>query len=122
MPNPNEIPQVVSDFEDFLNKQADRPEGITVGDFDNLMMVIYFRMRSIFTLEDQHTRIHVMMAQGEKLLHTPGAVVDMEGVLTSPVLRENFDLPDDEYQEMLQQAQESVTDDDINELLGENDD
>ena len=117
--DPNAIPEVVSQFEDFLNARAETPDGITVGDFDNLMMVIYFRMRSIFTLEDQHARMHVMMAQGEKLLHTPGAVVDMDGVLTTPVLRENFDMPDEDYQKMLAQATQDVTDDDIELLLGE---
>lgn len=120
MPDENEVPKIVSDFEDWLNDRADLPEGITVSNFDDLSMVIYFRLRSLFTVEDMHTRMHIMMTQGETLLHTPGMLTDADGKSVMPVLRENFaDLNDAEYQKLLEQTSREVTDDDLAELFGE---
>ncbi len=113
-----DVPSIVSTYEDWLNKLAVTEEGLTVGDFDNMFQVIYHRMRSIYTTEQMHVRLHGLMAQGEHMLATPGFLEDEDGNPTAPILRENFkDTPDEEYHKMLSQQYTEVSDEDIEALL-----
>ncbi len=113
-----DIPDVVPALEEWLNNLAISERGLTVGDFDSMFQVLYFRMRSVYTVEQMHTRLHGLMAQGEHMLATPGFLVDDEGKETNPILRENFkDTPDEDYHKMLADQYTEVSDEDIEALL-----
>ncbi len=112
------VPEVVVAFEDWLNRLALTENGLTVGDFDNMFQVMYFRMRSVYKVEHMHARLHMLMAQGEHMLKTPGFLEDDNGNPAVAILRENFeDTPDADYHKMLKDQYTEVTDEDINALL-----
>ena len=112
------IPEVVRSYEAWLNKLAVGEPGLTVGDFDAMFQVWYFRMRSIYTTENLVTRLRALMAQAEHMLAQPGFLEDELGNKSSPILRENFaDTPDEDYHKMLAEQYTVVTDEEINDLL-----
>ena len=114
----SDIPEVVPALEEWLNNLAVSERGLTVGDFDSMFQVLYFRMRSVYTTEQMHVRLHGLMAQGEHMLSTPGFLEDEDGAPTAPILRENFaDTTDEDYHKMLADQYTEVSDEDINALL-----
>lgn len=113
-----EVPNVVRPFEDWLNGLSTSDEGLTVGEFDAMFQVLYFRLRSIYTVEQMHVRLHALMAQGEHMLHEPGFLFNEDGDPSTPILRENFaDTPDEVYHKMLADQFNEATDEELEELL-----
>jgi len=113
-----DVPDIVRELENWLNEHAISEVGLTVGDFDNMFQVLYLRVRSIFTVEQLHTRLHALMAQGEHMMSQPGFLEDDEGNTVAPILRENFaDVPDEDYHKMLADQYTEVSDKEIEALL-----
>ena len=117
-----DVPDIVTQYEEFLNEHAISETGLTVGDFDNMFQVWYFRMRSIYKTADLAKRLASLMAQGEHMLEQPGFLVDDDGNPTNPILRENFaSTSDEDYHKLLADQYTVVSDEDIAALLDQED-
>ena len=109
-------PDLVEQFETFLNKSAAEYPGLNVADLDTMTIVILIRLRSIFSPEELHQRAHILIAQCEEWLAEPGALRGEDGEAADPVLVENFE-DKGELLEMMSESTKEVSDDEIEKFL-----
>jgi hypothetical protein len=101
-------------FQQLLDDQVDNSAGLTVGMIDHMEVVLYCRLRSLFSPQQLHGRAHMIIVEGEQLLMTPGAVLDPEtNQPIQPILVENWQGTREEYANMLESSTTQLTDDDI---------
>ena len=108
---------LVSQFEDFLNKATEGSPGLSVATLDTMQIVIMIRLRSVFTAEEMLVRAGHVHLQTEHWLAQDDVLVDEKGNPSNPVLAENFEDKAD-LVAMLEESRQAVTDEAINELLG----
>ncbi len=109
-------PDLVEQFETFLNHSAANPPGLNVADLDTMTIVILIRLRSIFSPEELHQRAHILIAQCEEWLSEEGALRGEDGEPADPVLVENFE-DREELLEMMSESTREVSDEEIETFL-----
>ncbi len=115
---PESQPDHVRVFETFLNASAAGDPGLTVQDLDTMIIVLTIRLRSVFTADELHTRLHFLITQGEEWLAEPGALRDDHDQPVDAVLVENFEDRED-LLEMMKESTQEITQGDLNSLLNE---
>lgn len=106
-----------SEFEDWLNILADQTGGLTVYDLDMMATIITIRLRSVFTAQQMHERSHGIIAYAEKILQTPGGLVDDQGNEQPAMLVENFQGDADDLTAMLKANTSPITDELIDDFF-----
>lgn len=113
---PLEEPDMANRFEDWLEEQAEDGT-VSLYDLNWIDLMIYVRLRQIATPQMMHMRAHALIEFGERLLHTPGAMVDPDtGQDLVPILIENATDPQ-AHLDMLSISGQEVDDQAIADLI-----
>ena len=113
---PMDEPDMANRFEDWLEEQAENGT-ISLYDLNWIDLMIYVRLRQVATPQMMHMRAHALIEFGERLLHTPGAMVDPEtGDELVPILVENA-ADQEAHFDMLSISGQEVDDQAIEDLI-----